>query len=118
MRTSRLLQAVVMLFVIEFTLSCAASKEYTAKILGPRNEPVKDTATTIRFLELEKINQQEEGWVTTDILKNDSTVASAAPVSTAKQKPLVQKDSTVTDSEPVARTTTTNGTRNKTTREK
>ena len=113
MRTSRLLQAVVMLFVIAFTLSCAASKEYTAKILGPRNEPVKDTATTVRFLELEKINEKEEGWVTTDILKNDSTHTS--PI--AKQKPLVQKDSTVIDSEPVAKTTTTNGTRNKTTRE-
>ena len=114
MRTSRLLQAVVMLFVIAFTLSCAASKEYTAKILGPRNEPVKDTATTVRFLELEKINEKEDGWVTTDILKNDSTHTSPA---IAKQKPLFQKDSTVIDSEPVAKTTTTNGTRNKTTRE-
>ena len=108
MQTARLLQAVV---VILLTASCTASKEYTAKIFGPRQEIPQDSMVSkIRFLELEKINQQEEGWVKTDIVtKKDSAVLAT--------KEVVVIDTTVIDAEPVARTTPNNGTRNKTTRD-
>ena len=117
MQTARLLQTVVLLCIIALSASCAASKEYTAKVFGPRTEPVADSVKAVRFLELEKINEQEDGWVSTDIIKKDSAVTSTEPVVIAKQKPVVTKDSTVIESEPVAKTTNANGTRNKTSRE-
>lgn len=104
MRTGRLLQAVVMLGIVTVVTGCAASKEYSAKIFSPRTEPVKDSARTIRFLELEKINEQEEGWVSTDIIKKDSSGVAAEKIT-----PLA--------TDPVAKTTVTKGTRNKTTRD-
>jgi hypothetical protein len=110
MQTGRLLQAVVVLGIISVTTGCAASKEYSAKVFGPRTEPVKDSVRAIRFLELEKINEQEEGWVTTDIVKKDSTVIVSKPApETEKTIPVA--------TEPVAKTTVINGTRNKTSRE-
>ena len=118
MQTARLLQTVVLLLIIALSASCAASKEYTAKVFGPRTEPAKDSLSEVRFLELEKINEREEGWVSTEIIKKDSAITDTPPVINARQKPAITKDSTVIETEPVAKTTNTNGTRNKSSREK
>jgi hypothetical protein len=138
MQTVRILQAVALMMVVALAASCAASKEYTAKIFGPRVETEKDSSLmAIKFLELDKLNPEGDEWVTTNIVAKDS--ASGMPITpaiaTVKNNPSVIKDSLTKEpvtvpvadtknpnpvtEEPVARTTTSqNGTRNKTTREK
>jgi hypothetical protein len=56
--------------------SCAASKEYSSKLFAPRNAPEtrKDSeAITLRFLDLDKVEPDQENWVTTDIIMGRDT---------------------------------------------
>jgi hypothetical protein len=74
MQTKRILQAVVLIVIVGLAAGCAASKEYTGKLFSPRNEPVKDSqVTALRFLELDNLQTEKEGWVTTDIIMGKDT---------------------------------------------
>jgi hypothetical protein len=74
MQTARILQAVVLMMIVALAASCAASKEYSSKLFKPRNESVKDNqATTLRFLELDSLQSEKDGWVTTDIIMGRDT---------------------------------------------
>jgi hypothetical protein len=74
MQTKRILQAVVLMMVVAVAASCAASKEYSSKLFSPRNENVKDSqAIALRFLELDDLQSEKEGWVTTDIIMGRDT---------------------------------------------
>jgi hypothetical protein len=74
MQTKRILQAVVLIVIVGLAAGCAASKEYTSKLFSPRNEPVIDSqATALRFLELDNLQPEKEGWVTTDIIMGKDT---------------------------------------------
>ncbi len=74
MQTTRILQAVVLMMIVAVAASCAASKEYSSKLFSPRNENVKDSqATVLRFLELDSLQSEKDGWVTTDIIMGRDT---------------------------------------------
>ena len=74
MQTTRILQAVVLMTVVAIAASCAASKEYSSKLFSPRNENVKDSqAIALRFLELDDLQSEKDGWVTTDIIMGRDT---------------------------------------------
>lgn len=76
MQTTRILQAVVLMMIVALAASCAASKEYSSKLFNPRNENSKDSQLiTPRFLELENLQSEKEGWVTTDIIMGRDTVS-------------------------------------------
>jgi len=138
MQKARILQAVVLMMIVGLAASCAASKEYTSKLFGPRVEAAKDSSLmVIKFLELDKLNPEEDGWVSTDILTKDATTETGSMpiVADVKKKSAAAKDSSssetktlpvvaatkkppVTEEQVARNTTTQNGTRNKTTREK
>src|SRR5687768_11116651 len=139
MQTARMLQAAGLMLIVALAAGCTTSKQYTSKLYGPRTEKAKDPAEyAIKFLELESLNRQEEGWVTTDILSKDSSAVANSIEVIADAGKLPAKEPVVAETknksvsvpdipdikkvadtqEPVARTSTQNGTRNKTTREK
>lgn len=74
MQTTRIVQAVVLMMVVAIASSCAASKEYSSKLFSPRNENVKDSqATALRFLELDGLQSEKDGWVSTDLIMGRDT---------------------------------------------
>jgi hypothetical protein len=74
MQTARILQAVVLMMIVALAASCAASKEYSSKLFKPRIETIKDSQTTaLRFLELDSLQTEKDGWVTTDIIMGRDT---------------------------------------------
>jgi len=73
MQSARILQAVVLLLIVALAASCAATKEYASKIF-PGNTEVKDSqAVALRFLELDKLDPDQENWVSTDIIMGRDT---------------------------------------------
>lgn len=112
MQTARILQAVLLMMVVALSASCAASKEYTTKLFGPRPEAAKDTQSVVRFLELEKLDPNKEDWVEVNITRDSTGTATSDPVAEAKTSPAPAPQ------EPIAKTTTRpDGTRNKTKRD-
>ena len=91
MQKLRILQAVVLMTIVALAASCAASKEYSSKLFSPRNENVKDNqATALRFLELDSLQSENDGWVSTDlIMGRDTGNKSAALDKLAKVFPAV-----------------------------
>jgi hypothetical protein len=74
MQTTRIVQAVFLMMIVAIAASCAASKEYSSKLFSPRNENAKDSqVTALRFLELDSLQSEKEGWVTTDIIMGRDT---------------------------------------------
>jgi hypothetical protein len=74
MQTKRILQAVVLIMIVVMVASCAATKEYSSRLFSPRNESVKDSqSTALRFLELDGLQSEKDGWVTTDIIMGRDT---------------------------------------------
>jgi hypothetical protein len=74
MQKMRLLQAVVLMMIVALAASCAASKEYSSKLFSPRNESVKDSqSVALRFLELDNLQSEKDGWVSTDIIMGRDT---------------------------------------------
>ena len=74
MQTKGILQAVIFMIVVALVTSCAASKEYSSKLFSPRNENVKDSQTTaLRFLELDGLQSEKDGWVSTDFIMGRDT---------------------------------------------
>lgn len=79
MQTARILQAVTLMLIVALAASCTASKEYSSKLFGPRPEDKKDSQTiALRFLELDKLEGDKDGWVTTDIIMGRDTASKTA----------------------------------------
>jgi hypothetical protein len=141
MQTVRIVQAVILMIIVALAASCAASKEYTSKLFAPRTPIIKDSiaiAAIPRFLNIDSSEDNQEGWVTTDIImgRADTTVNTIALDNLAQNFP-AKKDSltivaktentksiTATESKdlpeetvPVAKTSRPGSTRNKRTRE-
>jgi hypothetical protein len=124
MRTVRIVQAVSVILIAAIASSCAASKQYTSKLFAPRTPVIKDSqAVALRFLETDSAGQEQEGWVSTDIimgrdtvsktlaldrLANDVPVSGAKTATAAKQEqsgssPVVQETKPIPmESKPVA----------------
>jgi hypothetical protein len=78
MQTARIVQAVAVMLIVALAASCAATKEYTSKIF-PTQPTVKDSqAVALRFLELDKLDPDQENWVTTDIIMGRDTGSKTA----------------------------------------
>jgi hypothetical protein len=140
MQTVRIIQAVILMIIVALAASCASTKEYTSKLFAPRTSANKDStaiAATPRFLNIDSTEDNQEGWVSTDIIMGrvDTTINTITLDNLAQTFP-VKKDSvavvkiankkTVPDTEakppleetaPVAKTSRPVSTRNKRTRE-
>ncbi len=76
MQTARILQAVVLMMIVALAASCTASKEYSSKLFSPRNENMKDSQSiALRFLELDSLQSEKEGWVSTDFIMGRDTIS-------------------------------------------
>jgi hypothetical protein len=135
MQTSRIVQAVILMMVVALAASCAAGKEYTARLFAPRTPATQDSqaVATLRFLDLDQVEPDQSGWVTTDIINGKDTsrntvaldkLSNTVPVPNIASKPaatgsVVKTDKTMpVESEPVAKTVTgSDGKRTKQTRE-
>ncbi|MBI3140022.1 MAG: hypothetical protein HYZ15_15705 [Sphingobacteriales bacterium] len=85
MQTVKIVQAVILMLIVALAASCAAGKEYSARIFGPRKATLKDSqAVTVRFLQLEddSIPQPATGWVKNEALpsKDSALLSGPAPV--------------------------------------
>jgi hypothetical protein len=80
MQTVRIVQAVALMLIMALAASCAASKEYTSKIFAPRTEQkFKDSvAVALKFLEMDSLRQDGDGWVSTDIIMGRDTASNTA----------------------------------------
>ncbi len=140
MQTTKIVQTVVLLIIVAMAASCAATKEYTSKLFPDSQFLVKDSqAVALRFLELDKVEEDKESWVTTDIIMGRDTVSKTLALDNlAKVYPSTNAnaDSTIKASntkeikatatsksiepateEPVAKAANANGVREKKTRE-
>lgn len=138
MQIARMVQAVVLMLIVAMAASCAVSKEYSSKLFSKGNKAEKDsTAVAYRFLDIDPENKDSANWVTTDIIMGRDTTGSTAALDnlaktipgainkdsvnqakdTAISTSVVVKNSQPVMEEPVAKTTSVNGTRNKKTRE-
>ncbi len=102
MQTAKIVQAVILMLIVALAASCAAGKEYSARIFGPRKVTLKDSqAVTIRFLQLEddSIPPPATDWVKNEPVpsKDSALVSGPVPVST-ETKPVIPAG------EPVAKT--------------
>ena len=101
--------------IVALAASCAAGKEYAARIFGSRDTRIKDTTVVaVRFLELDNDSLQDlkDGWVETGFDKNiDSTKESN------KLPVVVESKTPVPPNEPVAKTNKPGEVRTKRTRE-
>ncbi len=99
MQIARTLQVVVLMLIVAIAASCAASKEYSSKLFKPRMETNIDTAPlALRFLEMDSLQTEKDGWVSTDIIMGkDTTGKTVALDMLAKTFPAVTviKDTTV-----------------------
>lgn len=74
MQTLRILQAVALMMVVAMAASCAAGKEYAGKVFPTRDTVLKHSPDLVlRFLDTDSINDQDENWVTTDIIMGRDT---------------------------------------------
>jgi len=91
MQTARIVQAVILMMIVALAASCAASKEYSSKLFAPRTPVTKDSlAVALRFLDLDKIEPNQDNWVTTDIINGkDTTSQTLALDNLAKTVPAI-----------------------------
>src|ERR1700738_714557 len=85
MQTSRILQAVMLMLVVALAASCATSNQYVSKLFGPRPASVRDTGLAVRFLELDSLNRNEDGWVETNIARDSSAETKSEPIVAEKK---------------------------------
>ncbi len=128
MQTGRIVQTVILIMIVALVTGCAASKEYTSKLFGPRGQEVKDSqAVVLRFLELDSLEAGKESWVSTDLIKDKDTtsqtilldkLAKTIPAipDTTLLRPGVEKTNPVS-TEPVAKNGNPGEVRNKKTRD-
>lgn len=76
MQSVRIVQAVILMLIVALAAGCAATREYAAKIFPSQQDAEKvQKATALRFLQLDSLEQKEDGWVTTDIIMGRDTVS-------------------------------------------
>jgi len=110
MKLQGLLPAAPLLFLL--LAACATTRDYSSKIFGPQAEPGRDSvAPAPRFLEMEKINSRDAGWVDAKPFR-DSVLGKDAGVVAAGAPP-----DTAAATRPVAKTHPVSGTRDKRSRE-
>jgi len=98
MQTARILQAVALMLIVALAASCAASKEYSSKLFARSEDKQDSQAVSLRFLELDKLESEKDGWVTTDIIMGRDTASKTLALDNlAKTFPAgkIIKDSTV-----------------------
>jgi len=140
MRTARIVQTVSLTMIVAMVVGCAASKEYTSKLFAPRVPVTKDSQSlALRFLDTDSSDQEQEGWVSTDIIMGRDTASKTytldqlakvyppSPVAAdssekngqAKARPVILPGSVVlpAESQPVARNANPGEVRTKRTRE-
>lgn len=140
MQTTKIVQTVVLLIIVALAANCTATKEYTSKLFPGSQTAVKDSqAVALRFLELDKVEEDKESWVTTDIIMGRDTVsktlaldnlAKVYPSTNAKTDSTLKTSNTENNKataatkntepvveEPVAKAANANGVREKRTRE-
>ncbi|HQV06696.1 MAG TPA: hypothetical protein PKW62_08055 [Chitinophagaceae bacterium] len=101
MQLAKIIQAVILLTIVAMAASCAATKEYAAKIFPQKQLMPKDSqALALHFLDLDKAepDQKDKDWVSTDIIMGrDTTGNTIALDNLAKIYPPkeIKKDSIV-----------------------
>ncbi len=73
MQIARIVQAVTLMLIVALAASCAATKEYTSKIFPTKLEAKDSQAVALRFLDLDKLEPDQENWVSTDIIMGRDT---------------------------------------------
>jgi hypothetical protein len=103
MQTSRLVQAVVLMLIVAMAASCTATKEYASKIFPSQNVEKDSQAVALRFLDLDKLEPDQENWVSTDIIMGRDTASNTAAldklseVYPSSQLNTAKKDSAATE---------------------
>ncbi len=109
MQTSKIIQAVILMLIIALAASCAAGKQFSEKVFGPRPHGSKETTTKqVRFLGAE---EPEDSLSSPDLTKQVTTSDSAAVVMNRNRKVVPDTLS------PVVRSGNTGGVRTKRTRD-
>jgi len=104
MQTARLVQAVVLMLIVAMAASCAATKEYASKIFPAQTVEKDSQAVALKFLDLDKLEPDQENWVSTDIIMGRDTASGtaaldklsevfpSAPLKTAKKDSIAPMD--------------------------
>ncbi len=138
MQTAKIIQAVVLLMIVALAASCSSTKQYTSKLF-PGNQPTEmENKVAVRFLDIDSTEQNNDDWVTTDIIMGRDTVSRTFALDNfSKSYPStpIQPDSIINKiiskhqttgtikeavkpvEEPIARSTNANGVRSKKTRD-
>jgi hypothetical protein len=111
MQTSKIIQAVILMMIIALAASCAAGKQYSQKVFGPRISTAKEkTEKPVRFLDTDDTTDRLSPLVLT---KQHTTTDSTLIVRNANEIPKVRMDTVA----PVVRSGNTGGVRTKRTRD-
>lgn len=91
MQSTRILQTVILIMIVGIAASCAATKEYSGKLFSPRTPIIKDSQEiALKFLELDKLEINEENMVSTDVIMlRDTGMNTVTLDNFAKAFPLV-----------------------------
>lgn len=109
MQTSKIIQAVILMLIVALAASCAAGKQYSEKVFGPRTSGSKETTQKpVRFLGQD---DQEDSLAAPVLTKQVTTTDTTAVVLNGNRK--VPTDSLA----PVVRSGNTGGVRTKRTRD-
>lgn len=112
MQTTKIIQAVILMLIVALAASCAAGKQYSALVFGPRAPVVKDSQPRpVRFLGIEEEDSLSEVKPLMALEKKPETKDSMPTIPPAKE---VSKPTPVT--EPVVKTGNSGGVRTKRTR--
>jgi hypothetical protein len=111
MQTSKIIQAVILMMIIALAASCAAGKQYSEKVFGPRTSRIKDESPKpVRFLG----SEEEADSLSSPVLtKQHTTTDTTLIVRNANEVPKVKMDTVA----PVVRSGNTGGVRTKRTRD-
>jgi hypothetical protein len=112
MQTTKIIQAVILMLIIALAASCAAGKQYSALVFGPRAPVVKDSQPRpVRFLGIEDEDSLKEIKPLIALEKNPETKDSITTLPPVKE---MVKPTPVP--EPVVKTGNSGGVRTKRTR--
>ena len=111
MQTNKIIQAVILMLILAMAASCAMGKQYSSKVFGPRNSPVKENpAPAVRFLGTE---EDSTATAITTLTTPVTTTDSALLVHSGNSPAKAPSDSVV----PVQRSGNNGGVRTKRTRD-
>ena len=109
MQTSKIIQAVILMMIVALAASCAAGKQYSEKVFGPRTSGSKETTQKpVRFL---GVDDPEDSLSAPVLTKQVTTTDTAVVVMNGNRK---LSGDTLT---PVVRSGNANGVRTKRTRD-